>query len=223
MASMRKLIFVLLLSLGLCSCDPLVVEKTSETLSRGVYAAADALSVGNVPLASQYLDNVEKLVPAPKNRIKITPIYANGIGYVILGDNLSGKKVVIVGSNEFNDLVKAKVINSKLQADADKYNKEAAAQAKKNQDAITAVVQENQKLKSAEQKWHSSIFYKAYLFFTTLTYIVPLSIVGLIIACILCPALTAPAMALLGTLAGFALNFINGFFSFLGSLFTKKN
>lgn len=222
---MRRFLICLLLclGLGLSSCDPIVVEKTSETLSRGVYAIADCLAVGDVYHAAQYLAGVEKIVPSPKNRIKIYPIYSNGIGYVLLGDNLTGKKVIIVGSDDFNKLIAQGAINNKLKISVENYQKEADAQVIKNEQALNTVVVENNKLKADELRWHNSIFYKAYLFFTTLTYIIPISIIAILAVCFFCPPLVAPIMAFLGTLAGVIWRIAISIVSGIIGLFVKKN
>lgn len=222
---MRNYLIILFLCLGLCSCDPIVIEKVSPTLQRGLYAASDCLNAGDVYHAGLYLANIEKFVPIPalKDRIKINSLYVNGMGIVLVGDNLSGRQLVVMGSPDFYKLLKSGAINKQLQIDADKFSKEADLQKQKDNEAINAVVIENQKLKAAELKWHKSPFYQAYLVFETLTYIFPLSILAIIAVCFFCPPLVAPILECVGTLAHIAWSIFTGLIGWFLGLFVKKN
>lgn len=65
-------------SLLLCGCATTkFVEKTSEPMSQTIYAAKDGADLGRFDLSSKYLDKAVLLIPPPKERIKIDPIYEN--------------------------------------------------------------------------------------------------------------------------------------------------
>lgn len=224
-------IFAFLLCLSLTSCDPVFIEKNSETADRIIYAIGDAVNVGNLPLATKYINQAYTLFPIPKNRIQVTPVVSNGIHYVILGDNLKNTQVVVVGSVQFNSLLKmqADIANQIVtqQKLADKINKQAIAQAEANKQNQNLLIDSYNKVVARENKWHSSIFYKAFLFFTTLQFIIPISIVGAIILCFFCPALIPIILTVAGTVCGtlfkFASALIMGIFNFVSSLLTKKS
>lgn len=71
---MKKL-FILLLLNGCATTH--YVEKTSEAMSQTVYAAKDGADLGRFDLSSKYLDKAVLLIPPPKQRIKIEPVYEN--------------------------------------------------------------------------------------------------------------------------------------------------
>ena len=74
-----KILFVLFLCLLFSSCAARIeyVEKTSETMSRTVYALDESLRFGRYDLSDMYSANLLKLVPPPEKPIRITPIYDN--------------------------------------------------------------------------------------------------------------------------------------------------
>jgi uncharacterized protein YceK len=67
----QALILIAVLALTGCGTLP---RKSNETLSRGVYAAADSMDARRVDLADRYIHEIKKLVPPPKKRINIQPI-----------------------------------------------------------------------------------------------------------------------------------------------------
>lgn len=66
---------LMLLTLFLCGCSTRFVEKNSEELSKAVWASKDSMDAARIDLADKYIDAASKLVPPPKERIKIIPIY----------------------------------------------------------------------------------------------------------------------------------------------------
>lgn len=156
-------------SLGLTACNPdaIVVEKYSETVSQGLYAAGDALIHGRIDLAELYILNLEKIIPIPKGRISITPVIYNGIHYVVLNDREKNSKVIIVGDADFTNLLKLKVIVQAQQVAADKFQQQAQDQVKKDADALNAVVIQNAELKAGDvakdkeiAEYHASLEYR---------------------------------------------------------------
>lgn len=156
-------------SFGLTGCndDAIVVEKYSETVSQGLYAAGDAILHGRIDLAELYILNLEKIIPLPKGRIVITPVIYNGIHFVVLNDREKASKVIIVGDADFNNLLKLKVIVQAQQEAADKFQQQAADQVKKDADALNAVVIQNNELKADKaslqkevDEYHASLEYR---------------------------------------------------------------
>ena len=156
-------------SLGLSGCNPdsIVVEKYSETVSQGLYASGDALLHGRIDLAELYILNLEKIIPVPKGRISITPVIYNGVHYVVLNDREKNSKVIIVGDDDFNNLLKLKVIVKEQQAAADKFQQQAEDQVKKDVEALNAVVIQNNELKAGDvlkdkeiAEYHASLEYR---------------------------------------------------------------
>jgi len=70
-----KLIFIMV-GLFLTSCQTTkYVEKYSEPVRQGVWAAKDANDAGRFDLSTKYNNELTRLIPAPENRIKIETIY----------------------------------------------------------------------------------------------------------------------------------------------------
>jgi hypothetical protein len=103
-------------------------EKQSEALSQNVYAANESLSKARVDLAYFYSNETTKFVNPPKNPIKINSIYQAGdvvknskeagkTRVVIVPDIYRNDKVIVVGSAEYNDLLKDREIKKQLELD----------------------------------------------------------------------------------------------------------
>jgi hypothetical protein len=215
------------ITLGLTSCDPnnpIVIEKYSEIVSQGVYATADALIAGRPDEAESYIINLEKIIPIPKNRIKFTPVIYQGIHYVIVNDRETGAQLCVVNSKEFNLLLKAKAINSVEQKAATDFSKQAAAQALADKKNIDALIAANASLKNqlADKdktiaNYQKTIFYKAYIFYETSLWIIPIGIVGLIVLCCFVPA----AIPIVGNLFGVVFGIISKIVSGILGAFSK--
>ena len=107
----------------LSSCT-VYTEKQSEALSQNTYATNDSLNKARVDLAYYYSDQTTRLVKIPKKRINIQPVYqgstvkgVTGPRIVIVPDQYKGDKVVVVGSAEYQDLLKTKAIAEQLKKD----------------------------------------------------------------------------------------------------------
>lgn len=70
-----KVCFLIGLLLCGCATQTKYVEKNSEELSKAVHGADVSFDSGRFDLADKYIDAATKLVPPPKERIKIIPIY----------------------------------------------------------------------------------------------------------------------------------------------------
>jgi hypothetical protein len=123
---MKKAVLILgLLTLASCTY---YTEKQSEALSQNVYATSDSLNSKRVDLAYYYSNETTKLVKVPKHRIAIQPVYeaekvvktAQSGGktqVVIVPDKYKGDKIVVVGSTEYQELLKDRDIRKQLERD----------------------------------------------------------------------------------------------------------
>ena len=108
---MKKCILVVIL-FGLLSCSSsVVVQRNTEALSQSIYAVKDSLDVERVDMASKYINVTTNLVPPPKERIVVEPIIKTNLKgekkrTIIVPDSYKGKNVVVVGSMEWDELIK---------------------------------------------------------------------------------------------------------------------
>jgi hypothetical protein len=103
----------LFLLLG-CAATPKYLERTSEALSRSVYATGDSLILGRVELAKTYNEAAQQLIPSPKQRILIAPARAGAGSVVTLPNSYSGLPTVSAGSADYEALTRASDENKQL-------------------------------------------------------------------------------------------------------------
>jgi hypothetical protein len=119
---------LLALSLCLFSSCTVYTEKQSEALSQNVYATNDSVNKGRIDLAYYYSDQTTRLVKIPKKRIEIQSIYEAGdvvknsktadkTRVVLVPDQYKDEKVVVVGSNDYQSLLKNKAVAEQLKKD----------------------------------------------------------------------------------------------------------
>ena len=121
MKYLLKILVLALACLMIQGCATKYIEKQSEAASQNTYAVNDSLDKQRIDLAWHYSNEATKLIVPPKHRIPIEPIYAplktktaNGVRAVVnptSGDRLiivpeqyKVSQVVIVGSDEYNQL-----------------------------------------------------------------------------------------------------------------------
>jgi len=122
---MRKILLFAMLCIAGCT---VYTEKQSEALSQNVYATNDSVNNGRVDLAYYYSAETTKLVKIPKHRIPIQPVVK--AGKVIKGANptdstriivvpaqYKGDSVVVVGSADYQELLKTRSIADQLKKD----------------------------------------------------------------------------------------------------------
>ena len=135
------------------------VEKQSKALSVSVYATKDSFDAGRLDLTSAYLDDVIKIVTPPNitDRIKIQSVVVNNQRKLIVPAKFKGQTVLIVGSDEYNSLLKTRdfaqqlqVDNTNLQKQADAVSKQLEDQKKVTNDMIITI--DNDKTLIAQQK-----------------------------------------------------------------------
>ena len=113
---MKKILLILSFSIIGCS-SPKYIEKTSEALSRAVYASGDSLDSGRVELAKFYNNESQKLIPPPKNRIAVSPIISNSKKVITLPESYEGADFVTVHSEEYKSLLKDKKVAQQLSSE----------------------------------------------------------------------------------------------------------
>jgi len=132
---MKKL--TLLFTLFLTSCT-VYTEKQSEAVSQNVYAVNDSLGKARVDLAYFYSNETTKFIKPPKHPVKISSIYeakdvaknspaGDKTRVVIVPDAYKSDKVVVVGSSEYQTLLKDR--ETKKILEQDNKNKELQLQA----------------------------------------------------------------------------------------------
>ena len=123
-----KKISLLALTLCFLSSCTVYTEKQSEALSQNVYATNDSVNKGRIDLAYYYSDQTTRLVKIPKKRIEIQPVYEAGqvvkgtksadkTRVVLVPDQYKNEKVVVVGSSDYQDLLKVKAVADQLKKD----------------------------------------------------------------------------------------------------------
>ena len=130
-----KALFSFFLLLFLTSCA-VYTEKQSQSLSRAVYATRDSFEKARIDLATQYASEAARIVKPPKNKIEIKPIYKTvtvpviassakpktpaHIGkqrVLVIPDEYKNDTVVVVNSDEYQQLLKDKEIFEQLKRD----------------------------------------------------------------------------------------------------------
>lgn len=122
---MKKLLLLALFCIAGCT---VYTEKQSEALSQNVYATNDSVNKGRVDLAYYYSAESTKLVKLPKHRIPIQPIVKAGktikgaspddsTRIIVVPAQYKGDSVVVVGSADYQDLLKTRSIAEQLKKD----------------------------------------------------------------------------------------------------------
>jgi hypothetical protein len=124
---------LLFLSFLLLSSCTVYTEKQSEALSKVVYASKDSMEAARIDLADKYITETTRIIRPPKNRIKIDPIYKhintvssgskhdpiviNKQRMVIIPDKYRADTVVVVSTEEYQQLLKDKETFAQIQQD----------------------------------------------------------------------------------------------------------
>lgn len=146
----KKILIISFLFLFLNSCT-VYTEKQSEALSKVVYASKDSMESARIDLADKYITETTRIVRPPKNRIKIESIYQKSVQQhiqtisssskhehvpinkqrvVIIPEKYRSDTVVVVSSQEYDNLLKDKETFAQIQRD-----NEGLIEAKKTVDA----------------------------------------------------------------------------------------
>ena len=94
-------------------------EKQSKALSVSTYAAKDSFDMGRMDLADPYLNQICEIVTPPsiRDRIKIQSVVVNNEKKLLVPARYKNQSVLVVGSDEYNALVKTKSFAEQLQND----------------------------------------------------------------------------------------------------------
>jgi hypothetical protein len=122
MNKFSAILFGLLFCLSGCT---VYTEKQSEAVSQNVYAVNDSISKARIDLAEFYSNETTKFIVPPKHPIKIDSIYepsnqqsADKKRIVVVPDKYKNDKVIVVGSNDYNQLLKDSAIKKQLQQES---------------------------------------------------------------------------------------------------------
>lgn len=124
---MKKLFLFCLILLCLNGCT-VYTEKQSEALSRSVYATKDSLDNARLELADIYSNESTRLVRPPKQRIDIKAVYKKNVDKVsstivnkqrvlIIPEKYKNDTVVVVSSEEYQQLLKDKETYEQIEKD----------------------------------------------------------------------------------------------------------
>jgi hypothetical protein len=130
---MRNLFILSFFILLLTSCT-VYTEKQSEALSRSVYATKDSLDNARLDLADNYINETTRIVKPPKKRIDIKPVYKKTIDTIssqsklsptiinkqrvlIIPEKYKNDTVVVVSSEEYQQLLKDKETYEQIEKD----------------------------------------------------------------------------------------------------------
>ena len=125
--------YVLILCMVVSSCT-IYTEKQSEALSRSVYATKDSLDTARLDLADTYANESTRIVRPPKQRIDIKPVYKKNIDNIssqskvkptiinkqrvlIIPEKYKNDTVVVVSSEEYQQLLKDKETYEQIEKD----------------------------------------------------------------------------------------------------------
>ena len=132
MGNIFKITFIVCLLLFGPACT-VYTEKQSEALSKVVYASKDSIEAARIDLADRYITETTRIVRPPKTRIKIEPVYKyintvssgskhepitiNKQRMVIIPDKYRADTVVVVSTEEYQQLLQDKEIFAQIQQD----------------------------------------------------------------------------------------------------------
>jgi hypothetical protein len=161
---MKKIILTAVLLIAGCT---LYTEKQSQAVSQNVYATNDSLAKARVDLAFFYSNETTKFIKPPKQPIKISAIYEAGqvvknskntdkTRVVIVPDVYKNDKVVVVGSTEYQTLLKDREIKKQLETD----NKNMANQLIVNQNELVKQKEMSDKMVADLNHLQSEIYKK---------------------------------------------------------------
>jgi hypothetical protein len=161
---MKKLLLSVAIFLTSCTY---YTEKQSEAVSQNVYATNQALNKARVDLAWFYSNETTKFIVPPKHPIAIESVYEMGdviknpkntekTRVVIIPDQYKNDKVVVVGSNDYNELLKDREIKKQLELD----NKNKENQIIANNKELTKQKEMKDKMVSDLQHLQAEIYKK---------------------------------------------------------------
>lgn len=170
---MRVFLLLSLLLLTGCKTREVYIEKNSEALSQAVYASDDSVKAGRFDLTGKYTGEATRLITPPKQRIPIKPIqkkfetktinpttgkeeiHIEWKNYALIPEDLRDKKVVLVGTKEYADLLQDAGIALQLEMDVNYYKTHAQAidkQLQVNEGNLKALIDSNNELQVEKER-----------------------------------------------------------------------
>ena len=140
MNNLAKFLFFTWICVFFSSCT-VYTEKQSEALSQAVYATKDSIDCGRFELADDYSTQSTRLVKPPKKRIEVVPIYKPQIvpthsnkvtktptndfskRTVVVPPRFGGDPVIVVGTQEYEDLLKISSVSEQIKRDNENLNR----------------------------------------------------------------------------------------------------
>lgn len=135
--SFNKVVSVLIVLLVFTSCT-VYTEKQSQALSRAVYATRDSIDKARIDLAANYSFEATRIVKPPKKKIDIqavyktttvpviassakpkNPIQVNKQRVVVVPEQYKNDTVIVVDSEEYQQLLKDKQLAERLKKEND--------------------------------------------------------------------------------------------------------
>lgn len=205
--------------LCLSGCAQNYVEKSSEVANEAAYGVPAAIDHGRIDIADSVSQSFRQLYSYPNHPINTDPVIdpKTGLVTVILPARLTGK-VFVVGSVEYQDLLKNKEIAKQLAKDNKDllaYKSATEEQKRKDDQVLNAILKELNEYKA-------SIFYKAYVKWTEFKWFLGsglvLSILGFLVLIFFAPEAIPGVLSFLGRACGIIFNLIKSFFLFLKGL-----
>lgn len=178
MKSIAAIFMLIFFCMPACK-NTVYVEKQTENVSRTVYATKDSLDKARIDLASRYINETTKLIVPPKNRIQIEAIYVPVLKpqttknvkslpkieekkrVVIIPPQFANEEVIVVGSEEYDNLIIAKEIADQLAKDKINLEKEIQLTDKtlrSNQESIAKMTADVNTLNVKIEQKNSLIF-----------------------------------------------------------------
>lgn len=180
-------------------CGMTLNQRESKIVSEGVYASKAGIEKGRVDLAYYYIIKVAEIIPAPKNKIVINSIKAKSIKdqkeqeFVTLPPHLKNREIIILETKDWEGLLKT---NTNLKKQLEKEDKLKKSFDQQIQDFKVEQRKEIERLKSEKNKtvaWGWLGWFTA-----TLGWLIPLGGIGLIVACVLNPAIVPVVLNIFG-------------------------
>jgi len=125
-------ILLLLCSVLVISCKSVPVIKESPEVAKTAYAIKDSFANARIDLADNYTDQLIQLVTPPRDVITISPILQNGKRVAVIPSKFRDDSVIVVGTQDWNNILKIKEVVGQLANDKTNLN----AQLLKVQDEI---------------------------------------------------------------------------------------
>lgn len=118
---MKKILIFLCALLISCSTR-LPVNSFSPEVSTTVAAIKDSFDEARIDLAANYTDALIMLVVPPEKRIHIEPIYKDGKRIAVIPDKYKDDNVIVVGTEDWANLIKIKDVVVQLAQDKTNLN-----------------------------------------------------------------------------------------------------